>query len=137
MRHVSSALDSTRPSASRTAADARSLPSAHFDSAKALKIISPSLERRESSPERSIQRQIAAGDVDKWGWVVYRIAYQPKLDAAWLTLQQLVLEDLYECVAESDAPQIGDRMDWSFVEHPELEGASLDAEAQVPGLGAR
>uniref|UniRef100_A0A8H7TM13 Uncharacterized protein n=1 Tax=Bionectria ochroleuca TaxID=29856 RepID=A0A8H7TM13_BIOOC len=99
--------------------------SAHFDSAKALKIISPSLEWRES-PERSIQRQIAAGDVDKWGWVVYRTAYQPELDAAWATLQLLMLEDLCECVAEPDAPQIADRMDWSFVADPELEGASLD-----------
>ncbi|CAH0058194.1 unnamed protein product [Clonostachys solani] len=93
---------------------------------KALSMTSPSLERHKSSPERSIQRQIAAGNIDKWGWVVYRTAYQPELDAAWATLQRLVLESLRECVAESDAPEIADRVDWVFVADLELEGASLD-----------
>ncbi|CAG9976196.1 unnamed protein product [Clonostachys byssicola] len=93
---------------------------------KALKVTSPSLNWHEPSPERIIQQQIAAGKVNKWGWVVYRTAYQPELDAAWATLQRVVLEDLCETVAESDAPEIAEQMEWLFVEDPELDGASLD-----------
>ncbi|CAH0026954.1 unnamed protein product [Clonostachys rhizophaga] len=107
----------------------RALPSPRLISTvlpKALKMTSPSLEWRESSPERTIQRQIADGVIEIWGWVVYRTAYQPGLDAARATLQRLVLEDLRECVAESNALEIADRMDWAFVADPELEGASLD-----------
>ncbi|KAK7222366.1 hypothetical protein V2G26_010369 [Clonostachys chloroleuca] len=120
-----------RPPVATTASPqlSRALPSSRPVSTappKALKMTSPSLKRHESSPERIIQRQIAAGDVDKWGWVVYRTAYQPELDTAWAALQRLVLEDLREGIAQSDAPEIADRMDWAFVADPELDGASLD-----------
>ncbi|KAH7316833.1 hypothetical protein B0I35DRAFT_264180 [Stachybotrys elegans] len=93
---------------------------------KATKMASPLLKWDNPSPERSIQRLLDAGDINKWGWIVYRTAYQPELDAAWAMLQRLVLENLHESIAESDAPEIADRMDWPFVAGPELEGASLD-----------
>lgn len=37
-----------------------------------------------------------------------------------------MLESLREGVAESDAPEIANRMDWVFMAGPELEGVSLD-----------
>lgn len=73
------------------------------------------------SPEAKIQW---LGD-DKWGWVVYRCSYAKEFDGAWDDLKRRIQHSLRESIAESDAPEIADRMDFVFVEDPVLEGASV------------
>ncbi|KAK1768776.1 hypothetical protein QBC33DRAFT_533642 [Phialemonium atrogriseum] len=74
------------------------------------------------------QNQVAAKFWDSsWGWVIYRCTYAPELAARWETFKRLVDEKMREFVAQSDAPEIVDQLEWVFVDQdPELEGASLD-----------
>ena len=78
------------------------------------------------SAERKIQWLLREGGDDKWGWVIYRCTYKPELDSHWKNLKRLVEQQSRESIAESDAPDIAEKLDWVFVEDPELEHASLD-----------
>ncbi|KAL6815346.1 hypothetical protein GGI42DRAFT_362756 [Trichoderma sp. SZMC 28013] len=79
------------------------------------------------SDERKIQEILNSGSSEeKWGWVIYRCSYKPELQSTWESFKHLVDKRTRKEIAESDAPDIADKLDWVFVEDPELEGASLD-----------
>ncbi|KAL6828943.1 hypothetical protein J3E69DRAFT_379635 [Trichoderma sp. SZMC 28015] len=79
------------------------------------------------SDERKIQLILNSGSSEeKWGWVIYRCSYKPELQSTWENFKRVVDERTRKEIAESDAPDIADKLDWVFVEDPELEGASLD-----------
>ena len=60
---------------------------------------------------------------DKWGFVIYRCTYQD--DEAWGRFKQIVLERAQEDMQESDAPEVADKLEWTFVEdRAALDGAS-------------
>jgi len=77
------------------------------------------------SAESKIKWLLGDGD-EKWGWVVYRSAYAPALaDSQWEDFKRRLEERTPRAVAQSDAPDIADRLDWVFVEDLALDGASL------------
>lgn len=78
------------------------------------------------SPEAKIKWLLGDDADGKWGWVIYRCTYTPALDGQWEDFKRLVVEQTRKAVAESDAPEIADKLDWVFIEDPALEGASLD-----------
>jgi len=60
---------------------------------------------------------------DKWGFVIYRCTYQ--CDEAWDRFKQIVLGRTHEEMQESDAPEVADKLEWTFVEdRAALDGAS-------------
>lgn len=70
----------------------------------------------------------------RWGWVVYRTAYAPELDAGWTALKERIRSAM-SAHADSDAevlalsPEVREKQDFVFVEeaHPrELEAMSAD-----------
>jgi hypothetical protein len=67
-----------------------------------------------------------SGQDAKWGWVIYRCTYKPELDRHWQSFKRLIEEETREFIAESDAPELAEELDWVFVENPTLEDASLD-----------
>ncbi|KAK8081221.1 hypothetical protein PG996_000002 [Apiospora saccharicola] len=85
-------------------------------------------EWEDASAPQKIQWTLEPqGDAGKWGWVVYRTSYKPELDVAWETLKQLILKQSREDVADSEAPEVIDKMEWIFVEDAAtLEGASRE-----------
>lgn len=85
-------------------------------------------EWEEASASQKIQWLLEPQDDDgKWGWVVYRTSYKPELDVAWETLKQLILNQSRKDIADSEAPELVDKMDWIFVEDAgTLEGASRE-----------
>ncbi|KAF3005249.1 hypothetical protein E8E14_004939 [Neopestalotiopsis sp. 37M] len=72
-----------------------------------------------------------AGDA-KWGLVVYRTCYRPELDAAWENFKSAVVSTARQRVAESDAPDIANKMDWARAENP-----SWDIDGERHGRGSR
>ncbi|KAK4064840.1 uncharacterized protein Triagg1_8839 [Trichoderma aggressivum f. europaeum] len=79
------------------------------------------------SDERKIQCLLSSGSSEeKWGWVIYRCSYKPELQSTWESFKRFVDATTRKEIAASDAPDIADKLDWVFVEDPELEGASLD-----------
>ena len=60
---------------------------------------------------------------DKWGFVIYRCTYQD--DEAWERFKRIVLERTQEDMRESDAPEVADKLEWTFVEdRAALDGVS-------------
>lgn len=60
---------------------------------------------------------------DKWGWVIYRCTYDD--DEAWSRFKQIVNDRSREELTESDAPQLLDSLEWTFVEDRQtLDGAT-------------
>lgn len=84
------------------------------------------MEWYDLSPERQIQWMLNSGDTE-WGWVIYRCTYKPELQWAWESFKNLVEYRTRKAIADSDAPDIAEKLDWAWVEDPELEGASLNA----------
>ncbi|KAH0531012.1 hypothetical protein TsFJ059_005575 [Trichoderma semiorbis] len=78
------------------------------------------------SDERKIQWMLSGSSEEKWGWVIYRCSYKPELQSTWESYKDYVEKKTRKQIAESDAPDIADKLDWAFVEDPELEGALLD-----------
>ncbi|KAL7919625.1 hypothetical protein ACQKWADRAFT_329436 [Trichoderma austrokoningii] len=64
------------------------------------------VEWYEYSAARKIQHLLNSLD-SKWGWVIYRCTYKPELQGAWESFKNL-------------------KLDWVWVEGPELEGAPLN-----------
>ncbi|RYP81112.1 hypothetical protein DL770_005975 [Monosporascus sp. CRB-9-2] len=75
------------------------------------------------SAEGKIKWLLDTGD-SQWGWVIYRCTYKPELDVLWESLKRLIVEETRRSAAHSDAPGIIEKVDWRFIEDPELEGAS-------------
>ncbi|KAK7908888.1 hypothetical protein PG985_016191, partial [Apiospora marii] len=86
----------------------------------------PSDQWEPASAPQKIKWLLETQDDGEWGWVVYRTSYKPELDAAWETLRRLILEQSREDVADSEAPDLIEKMDWVFVEDATLEGASRE-----------
>jgi hypothetical protein len=84
------------------------------------------MEWYDLSPEGKIQWLLNSGAEDKWGWVIYRCTYKPELDGYWKEFKRRVEAESRKLIAESDAPGIAEKLDWVFVEDPELENASRD-----------
>ncbi|UKZ90851.1 uncharacterized protein TrAFT101_005849 [Trichoderma asperellum] len=82
------------------------------------------IEWYDLSPERKIQWLLDSGDTE-WGWVIYRCTYKPELQGAWESFKNLVEYRTRKTIADSDAPDIAEKLDWAWVEDHELEGASL------------
>lgn len=83
------------------------------------------MEWYDLSVERQIKWLLDAA-YDKWGWVIYRCTYKPELQGAWESFKNLVESKTRKEIADSDAPDIAEKLDWAWIEDPELEGASLD-----------
>lgn len=83
------------------------------------------MEWYDLSPEGKIQWLLNSGAEDKWGWVIYRCTYKPELDGHWKEFKRRIETQSRE-LRESDAPEIAEKLDWAFVEDPELENASRD-----------
>ncbi|KAL6838120.1 hypothetical protein V8C40DRAFT_231633 [Trichoderma camerunense] len=116
---IISAYQSTRISLSRRPYMA--LASSHEKSR------SIGMEWYDLSDERKIQWMLNSGSSEqKWGWVIYRCSYKPELQSTWESFKDLVEKRTRKKIAESDAPDIADKLDWVFVEDHKLEGASLD-----------
>jgi hypothetical protein len=65
-------------------------------------------------------------EVEKWGWVLYRCTYAD--DAMWAKFRDRVEMDSRDYIAQSDAPEIAERLEWKWVEDASrLDGASTAA----------
>ncbi|KAL6904757.1 hypothetical protein GGI43DRAFT_398023 [Trichoderma evansii] len=82
------------------------------------------MEWYDLSAERKIQWMLNSRDTE-WGWVIYRCTYKPELQGARESLKNLVEYRTRKSIAESDKLDIAEKLDWVWVEDPELEGTSL------------
>lgn len=65
--------------------------------------------------------------LDKWGWVIYRTTYGNN-DDAWARFRARVEHESRASIALSDAPEIADKLEWTWVEDAaELDGISRGA----------
>ncbi|KAF1949397.1 hypothetical protein CC80DRAFT_429371 [Byssothecium circinans] len=79
-----------------------------------------------TSSHSAIRSDLAVLPVEKWGWVIYRCTYAD--NTAWTRFRDRVEAISRESIAESDAPEIADRLEWTWVEDPvTLDGASTAA----------
>lgn len=78
----------------------------------------------EPSEERQWQNTIAESKLDKWGWVIYRCTY--KDNQAWERFKQNIIETSRRGINESDAPELADRLELTFVEDRTLEDAPME-----------
>jgi hypothetical protein len=75
------------------------------------------------SSQRAISECLKNDKHDKWGWVVYRTTYND--DEAWNRFRDFIIEESREEIAKSEAPEIADSLEWTFVEDSAtLDGAS-------------
>ncbi|KAI3328438.1 hypothetical protein F4824DRAFT_493150 [Ustulina deusta] len=85
------------------------------------------MEWDDLSAERKIQWLLSNPGDTKWGWVVYRTCYKPEFDTAWEIVKSATEKRARQRIAQSDAPDIADKMDWVFVEdRASLEGVSRE-----------
>jgi hypothetical protein len=60
-------------------------------------------------------RQLIEGlPINKWGWVIYRCTYAD--DDTWAQFRARVEAESREYIAESDAPEIAERLEWTWIE---------------------
>jgi hypothetical protein len=77
------------------------------------------------SPEQVISKSLKNEKHDKWGWIIYRTTYDD--DEGWTRFKQLITQQSFANIAESDAPEIADSLQWMFVEdRATLDGATKD-----------
>lgn len=77
-----------------------------------------------TSPESDIRSDLADLPIEKWGWVIYRCSYTAANEPAWARFKSRVETYSREHIAASNAPEIADRLEWTWVEDSTLEGAS-------------
>lgn len=82
------------------------------------------MEWDDLSPARQIQWILEPGDI-KWGWVIYRCTYKPELQGPWEKFKNVVECKIRKDIADSDAPDIAEKLDLVWVEDSQLEGAPL------------
>jgi hypothetical protein len=78
-----------------------------------------------SSAASSIHDDLGLLPIDKWGWVIYRCTYAD--DEAWTRFRARVEAKSRTRIAQSDAPEIVDRLEWTWVS----DSASLDGISTV------
>jgi hypothetical protein len=77
------------------------------------------------STQRNILQGLAKLKHDKWGFVIYRCTYRD--DQAWNRFKQIVHTRTQDDMADSDAPEAADSLEWTFVDdRVTLDGASKD-----------
>ncbi|KAI0157095.1 hypothetical protein GGR52DRAFT_189768 [Hypoxylon sp. FL1284] len=75
------------------------------------------------SAERTLQAGLQNVRHDKWGWLIYRTTYAD--DGLWARLHKAIHEQSHRAITESDAPEIADSLEWTFVQDKRtLEGAT-------------
>ncbi|KAI6839556.1 hypothetical protein KC332_g6544 [Hortaea werneckii] len=75
------------------------------------------------SAQRKILEDLAKLGHDKWGFVIYRCTYRD--NQAWDLFKDIVRRRTLEDMADSDAPEAADRLEWTFVDdEASLDGAS-------------
>jgi hypothetical protein len=77
-----------------------------------------------TSPQSAIRSDLAVLPIDKWGWVIYRCSYASANEAIRARFRSRVETHSRENIAASDAPEIADRLEWTWVEDSTLDGAS-------------
>ncbi|KAK1255071.1 hypothetical protein MKX08_009066 [Trichoderma sp. CBMAI-0020] len=82
------------------------------------------IEWYDLSPARQIQWMLEPGD-NKWGWVIYRCTYKTELQGPWEKFKNLVEYRIRKAIANSDAPDIAEKLDLAWIEDSQLEGAPL------------
>lgn len=71
----------------------------------------------------SVRESLALLPFEKWGWVIYRCSYAD--DKAWAQFRTRIESDSRTNMAGSDAPEIADCLEWTWVEdRVSLDGAS-------------
>jgi hypothetical protein len=79
-----------------------------------------------TSPQSAIRDDLAVLPIDKWGWVIYRCTYAE--DETWAWFRARVEAKSRKSIAKSDAPEIANRLEWTWVEDAaSLDGASTAA----------
>lgn len=77
------------------------------------------------SPQRLISECLKNDKHDKWGWVIYRTTYED--DEGWTRFKDFITRQSHADIADSDAPEIADSLEWTFIEdRATLNGASKD-----------
>jgi hypothetical protein len=79
------------------------------------------------SAASALRADLSAGipGLDKWGWVIYRTTYDD--DEAWTRFRARVEEESRADVAQTDAPEIVEQLEWTWVEDREsLDGVSRE-----------
>lgn len=70
-----------------------------------------------------VRESLALLPFNKWGWVIYRCSYAD--DKAWAQFRTFTESESRADIAESDAPDIADCLEWKWVEdRASLDGAS-------------
>lgn len=79
------------------------------------------------SPQSAIRDDLAQlPEIKKWGWVICRCTYGD--DATWAKFRDRVEAHSRKRIAQSDAPEIAERLAWTWVEDASaLDGASTAA----------
>ncbi|CAO2653500.1 Nn.00g029110.m01.CDS01 [Neocucurbitaria sp. VM-36] len=81
-----------------------------------------------TSAQSNIRHDLAVLPVDKWGWVIYRCSYDDADNETWARFRTRIEADSRETIAQSDAPEIADRLEWTWVEdRASLDGVSTAA----------
>ncbi|KAJ0413063.1 hypothetical protein BJY00DRAFT_320167 [Aspergillus carlsbadensis] len=76
-------------------------------------------------PKGAVLNLVLNSRSQKWGWVVYRCAYND--EATWQRLKQWIIDENRESIATSKAPTLIDRLDMVFLEdRARFNGASRD-----------
>ncbi|OAL43179.1 hypothetical protein IQ07DRAFT_305265 [Pyrenochaeta sp. DS3sAY3a] len=88
-----------------------------------------SLARTMSTSVHSgIRESLALMPGTKWGWVIYRCSYSDADNETWAQFRSRVEASSREDIAQSDAPEIAQSLEWTWVEdQATLEGASTAA----------
>ncbi|KAJ8116402.1 hypothetical protein OPT61_g2162 [Boeremia exigua] len=74
----------------------------------------------------SVRENLDVLPFEKWGWVIYRCSYAD--DKAWAKFRARIESHSRTNIAESDAPEIADSLEWKWVEgRASLDGASTTA----------
>ncbi|KAH7371728.1 hypothetical protein BKA66DRAFT_182169 [Pyrenochaeta sp. MPI-SDFR-AT-0127] len=81
-----------------------------------------------TSAHSNIRDDLVILPTDKWGWVIYRCSYADADNETWAQFRTRVEARSREDIAQSDAPEIAQRLEWTWVEdRTTLDGASTAA----------
>jgi hypothetical protein len=79
-----------------------------------------------TSAASAIRDDLGLLPIDKWGWVIYRCTYAD--DEAWARFRARIENESREQIAQSDAPEIANRLEWTWVtDSLSLDGISTAA----------
>ncbi|GAW18022.1 hypothetical protein ANO14919_074910 [Xylariales sp. No.14919] len=85
----------------------------------------PTMSFEMPSEEAILRNHLDDLKHDKWGWVIYRCSYGD--EQAWTTFRRIIEERMHSSIAESDTPELAERLEWTYIEDPmALEGTSPD-----------